>query len=100
MRLGVLRLPAVDLDQFGHDGLVLALDGEDALLPLEVLEAVEVRLGGLVGRVGGHAGLGVGELLHVQLVLPQLLVVVERVVAHPANIIIIQPASKKGKAND
>lgn len=89
MGLGVLRLPSVDLDQFVHDCFVLALDGEDALLPLEVFEAVDVRLGGLVGLVGGHAGLGVGELLHVQLILPQLLVVVEGVVAHPANIIII-----------
>lgn len=87
--LGVLGLPSVDLDQFVHDCLVLALDGEDALLPLEVFEAVDVRLGGFVGLVGGHAGLWVGELLHVQLVLPQLLVVVEGVVTHSANIIII-----------
>lgn len=89
MGLGVLRLPSVDLDQFVHDCFVLALDSEDALLPLEVFEAVDVRLGGLVGLVRGHTGLGVGELLHVQLVLPQLLVVVKGVVAHPANIIII-----------
>lgn len=89
VRLGVLRLPPVYLDQFVHDCLVLALNGEDALLAIELFEAVCVRLGGPVGLVRGHAGFWVGELLHVQLVLPQLFVVVEGVVAHSANIIII-----------
>lgn len=81
----MLRLPSVDLDQFVHDCLVLPLDCEDALLPLKLFKPVNVRLGGLVGLVRRHAGFGVGELLHVQLVLPQLLVVVEGVVAHPCQ---------------
>lgn len=80
--VGVLGLPSVDLDQFVHDCLVLALNGEDALLAVELFEAVYVGLGGLEGLVRGDAGFWVGELLHVQLILPQLLVVVEGVVAH------------------
>ena len=80
--VGVLGLPSVDLDQFVHDCLVLAFNGEDALLAVELFEAVYVGFGGLEGLVRGHAGFWVGELLHVQLILPQLLVVVEGVVAH------------------
>lgn len=81
----MLRLPAVDLDQFVHNCLVLTLDSEDALLPLELFKSVNVCLGRLEGLVSRYAGFGVGELLHVQLVLSQLLVVVEGVVAHPCQ---------------
>ncbi len=65
-----------------HYHLVLPLYSLLFLLPLHILEPVEFGPRGTEGLPRGEIALGIGETLHVQLVLSEVPVIVKGIVAH------------------
>jgi hypothetical protein len=68
--LRVPRFTAVYADQFVHDNLVFTLDFSNFLLPLVLLNFIDVGFDGFVSLSARHVGLRIRELHHVKLVLP------------------------------